>query len=371
MRLPSARFLVGLVLVVAACSGGDGGDAGSDVLTIDCIGDSEMSELMADPELTALLADRYQLAVNFQPLDSYDQVQIPTDELNRRGVDCLWPASASAQSVFEALHADQFPQYDVQTVLRTPQVIYAGPQGTDALVRAGVVALRDGKHHADIKTLLLDYVVPGRTWESIGGADLRGPITVASADAARSNSGFTMALLELNVIATDDVLRAPHAEQARAALATIRALYDGKRSPARGSDFAFDTWLLQGDKLYPPLYAGYENQIVQYLIRAGQNSGPIPDTVRMIYPDPTISGDHPILALYHDAARLIEAMKDPDIQALAWRKYGFRSDTQVNNVGDFANLPLAQQIRTTAAPNAEVTLLLLGCLQDAAKCSPA
>ena len=360
------------VTVAVLVTRGGNGDQGPDVLTIDCIGGSEKTELMADPEVTELLRSKYQLAVNFQPMGLYEQVQIPTDDLNARGIDCLWPASASAQSVFEAQHADQFPQYAVETVLRSPEVIYAGPQATDALVRAGVVTLRDGRHYADIKTLLLEYVLAHKTWEAIGGADLRGSITVASTDAARSNSGFTLAQLELNMIATDDVYRAPHAEQAQVALATIRALYDAQGLPARNPDLGFITWL-QGGELAAPLYADYENQIVQYVIRAGQNTGPITDSVRMIYPDPTIYSDHPILALYHDSARLIEAMKDPEIQALAWRKYGFRSGPEVapSNVGDFADLPLAQQIRTTAPPNAEVTLLLLGCIQDAAKCSAA
>ena len=327
MRLSRVRFLVGVVLVVAVgvtvavlvTRGGDG-DQGPDVLTIDCIGGSEKTELMADPEVTELLRSKYQLAVNFQSMGLYEQVQIPTDDLNARGIDCLWPASASAQSVFEAQHADQFPQYAVETVLQSPEVIYAGPQGTDALVRAGVVTFATA---ATTPTSSAPARLrAGR--QDVGGdrrADLRGPITVASTDAARSNSGFTLAQLELNIIATDDVFRAPNAEQARVALATIRALYDAQGLPARSPDFGFITWL-QGGELPAPLYADYENQIVQYVIRAGQNTGPITDSVRMIYPDPTIYSDHPILALYHDSASLIEAMKDPEIQAMAWRKYG-------------------------------------------------
>jgi hypothetical protein len=37
-------------------------------------------------------------------------------------------------------------------------------------------------------------------------------------------------------------------------------------------------------------------------------------------------------------------------------------------VADFADLPLAQQFRTTKPPNAAVTLLLLACIKDATKC---
>ena len=50
--------------------------------------------------------------------------------------------------------------------------------------------------------------------------------------------------------------------------------------------------------------------------------------------------DHPILALDAKAGRLIDAMRDPDLQKLAWQKYGFRSGVQfgLNSVADFPRL---------------------------------
>jgi hypothetical protein len=341
--------------------------------TVECLGGSEKTELMADPDVAKVLKDKYHLVVNFQPLGSYDQVQLSTADLNKRGTDCLWPASASAQSVFEAQHAkSDFPGYRAETVLQSPEVIYAGPQGTDALIRAGLVVKRDDRYFIiDVKSLLLDYVLKKRTWESIGGSELKGPLAVASTDAAKSNSGFTLTQLELNIISTNDVFSAPNAAQAKAALPTVRALYDAQGLQARSSDFGFNQWLLQGGEFHAPLYAGYENQIVQYVRAAGANSASIQNNVRILYPEPTIYNDHPILALNAGAARLIDAMKDPQIQTLAWQRFGFRSGTQVglNNVGDFPTLPLAQQVRTTTPPNAEVTLMLLACVTDATKCT--
>ena len=169
-----------------------------------------------------------------------------------------------------------------------------------------------------------------------------------------------MAQLQLNIIATNDVFSAPSAEQARKALPTLRALYDAQGLQARSSEAGFNQWLLQGGEFHAPLYAGYENQIVQQVLEAGANGATVLDNVRVLYPDPTIYSDHPILALNANAGRLIDAMKDPDVQRLAWQRFGFRSGTQVglNNVADFANVPLAQQFRTTKPPNADVTLLL-------------
>ncbi len=222
-----------------------------------------------------------------------------------------------------------------------------------------------------MRTFLLDYVLTRRTWESIGAKDLRGPIAMASTDAAKSNSGFTLAQLQLNVIATNDVYSAPSPAQAKAALTAVRSLYDAQGLQARSSDFGFNQWLLQGGELHAPLYAGYENQIVQYLLKAGANREALRDNIRVIYPEPTIYSDHPILALTADAARLIEAMKDREIQILAWERFGFRSGTEVglNDVAAFPDVALAQQVRTIQPPSAEVTLLLLACIKDAAACT--
>ncbi|GAA1844350.1 hypothetical protein [Asanoa iriomotensis] len=380
MRLPSPRFLVGLVAVLAVLVGGAfvvnrltrPAAAGSESLTLNCVGGSEKSELMADAQVRAILADRYGLTVRFTPLGSYDQVRLSTDELRQRAVDCLWPSSASAQNVFETTHASQFPDYRAENVLQSPEVIYAGPRGTDALVKAKLVEKRADRYYlVDVKSLLVDHVLGKSTWQSLGAADLRGPVTIGSTDPAKSNSGLTMAQLQLTILSTSDAFAAPSLAQARRALPAMRALYDAQGLQARTSDNGFREWLTQGGEFKAPLYAGYENQLIQQAALAGDDRSALLRDIRILYPEPTIYSDHPILALDAGAGRFIDAMKDPEIQALAWQTYGFRSAVQVGlaDVGDFPDLPLADQVRVTPPPNADVTLALLACLQDATKCA--
>ena len=298
-------------------------------------------------------------------------MQLSTDDLNGRKLDCLWPSSASAQSVFEAQHRGAFADYRAENVLQSPEVIYAGPRGTDALVARKLVEKRADRFYiVDMKSLLLDHVTSKKTWESIGATDLRGPIAVSSTDPARSNSGFTLAQLELNILATEDVFSAPNLAQAKKAMPALRALYDAQGLQARSSDAGFREWLTQGGEFKSPLYAGYENQLIQQVALAGDNSAGILKNVRVLYPDPTIYSDHPLLALTAGAARFTEAMKDAEIQTIAWKTYGFRSAVQVgaNNIDDFRNIGLAEQIRTTAPPAADVTLALLSCVKDAKTC---
>lgn len=373
------RVIIGLVILLAVLvgggalvmwvQGGGGGPARTQV-TLKCAGGSEKTALMRDPEVVKILDDDYRITLDFRSMGSYAQVMQPTDQIKAQGYNCLWPSSGSAQLVFENQHGGQFPDYRAQTVLQSPEVIYSGPQATDALTKAGLVHADGNANVLDIKPLLTEHVLKGSTWEGLGAGRLAGPVRVASTDAATSNSGFTMAQLQLMVIATEDVSVPPTPAQARAALPTMRHLYETAGLQASSSDGGFRQWLTQGGEYSAPMYSGYENQIIQ-LYNTTSNPQNVLANVTVLYPSPTIYSDHPILALDASGARLIEAMSDTRIQTLAWKKYGFRSafDAGLNNVADFADLPLAQQFRTIPAPSGEVTLALLGCLEDAAKCS--
>lgn len=368
------RFVIGLVLLLAVLVAGGylllRNQGRVQQVHIACIGGSEKSQLMKDADVVRILKDRYSLAVDWTPMGSYDQVLLSADELRQRGVTCLWPSSASAQHVFEAKHAGQFAGYRAETLLQSPEVIYAGPQGTDALVKAGLVKATGNVYTMPgLASLLTDYALAGRMWQDLQAGGLQGPINISSTDPAKSNSGFTMAQLELIMIATGGT-RSPSITEARSALATMRRIYNSQGLQATSSDNGFRQWLTQGGEYQSPLYAGYENQIIQQVV-TGSNADAVLKDVRMIYPEPTIYSDHPLLALDANAGRLIDALKDEEIQRIAWKRYGFRSSVNAawNDINDFGSLPLAQNFRTVAATNSEVTLALLNCLQDRTQCS--
>lgn len=337
---------------------------------VKCVGGSEKSGFIRDPEVTRILAERHHITVEWQSMGSYDQVLMSTEEITQRGWDCLWPSSASAQHVFESMHPGAFPGYRADTVLQSPEVVYAGAQGTEALVRAGVVQQRDGRHYIVRMNQLLDTAAKGGTWQSLQAGNLQGPINVSSTDPVKSNSGFTMAQLQLTMLAVPDGARPPSIIEARSALPRMRQIYDSQGLQATSSDNGFQQWLTQGGEYQSPLYAGYESQILQQ-VATGPNAAAVAKDVRILYPEPTIYSDHPLLALKGDSVKLIEALKDEQLQKIAWTRYGFRStqNAGLNNVADFPQVPLAQQFRSIPAPNSEVTLALLKCLQDRNACN--
>ena len=381
------RFIIGVVILLLVCvvggasylylrpdsssSAGSGkATSSSEITEIKCAGGSEKTALMADPEVTKVLADKYHLKLEFVPMGSYSQVQMPTDDIKKGGYNCLWPSSASAQRIFEADHLGQFSGYRAQTVLQSPEVVYSGPEATAALQRAKVVTKVDNHYEFDIKTFLLDHATKSTTWQKLKAGNLAGPVRIRSTDARSSNSGFTMMQLELTILATKDSTSAPTLAQAKAVLPQMRQLYATSGLQAASSENGFSQWLTQGGEYAAPLFAGYENQIIQ-LAATNSNSKEILKDVTVLYPSPTIYSDHPILALDTDGRRLISAMRDDEIQKIAWKKYGFRSTTNagINTTSTFKDLPLASRVRTIPATNADVTQALMSCLTDAKKCS--
>jgi hypothetical protein len=371
-RIP---VIVGLLLVVVGVVVGvfiiRGGGKSTPVVALNCIGGSEKAELMADPDVQKILKNRYHLTVSFVPQGSYDQVQLTTAELKSQHIDCLWPSSGSAQLVFEKTHATatDFPGYRAETVLQSPEVIYAGPNSTKTLLDNGVVQQRNGRYYVvNMKKLLLDYVLTKKSWGDLGAHVIAGPVNISSTDPAKSNSGFTLSQLELIIVSTDNPYQPPTVDQAKKGLPTVRALYDAQGLQAKSSDFGFDQWLLQGGELHAPLYAGYESQVIGKTVAYANDPTALHQllgSVRILYPEPTIYADHPILALDANAVNFITAMKDPDIQNIAWERYGFRSGVSLGtDVSQFKDLALAPQLKTTSPPNADVTLLLLHCIQD-------
>ena len=51
----------------------------------------------------------------------------------------------------------------------------------------------------------------------------------------------------------------------------------------------------------------------------------VKDKMRILYPVPTVWSSHPFISLSARASKLMEALKDPEIQKIAWEQHGFRT----------------------------------------------
>jgi len=352
--------LIAAVLVIMTKRSGDGSLAAGGPTRITCYGGSEKEELINDPAVKTILADKYGVEVNFIPKGSYKQVQITPDELKAAKVDCLWPSSASAQAIFEGSgNSKAFGNdYEAASVLQSPEVLYANKEAADGLQRAGIVAVRDGNYFiVDFRRLLERYLLPGKSWSDLGVALPAGPVLINSSDPATSNSGMTLAQLELATIASGNPYQPATVAQAGASLAKVKALVDAQGLMRTGSDSAFEQWVIQQTG---GLLAGYENQLLQWV--STRNNGVVPAGIVTLYPEPTIFNDHPILSLTESGKKLIGAVQDDAVQDIAWTQYGFRSGTRVlEQAFPGVVVPPTHTIKKTQPPGYAVTKILLDC----------
>lgn len=360
--------LAGIVIAVVAAivlitTGKDAGDDAAPTggtMKITCYGGSEKEDLVNDPDVRNILRDKYGIEVDFNAQGSYKQVQIPADELKANKVDCLWPSSASAQAIFEGSGSSKAfgNNYQAASVLQSPEVLYANKEAVEGLKSSGIVALRDGVYFiVQLRRLLEEYLLAGKSWSDLGVELPSGPVLINSSDPATSNSGMTLAQLELATVASGNPYQPASAAQATASLATVKALIDAQGLMRTGSDSAFEQWVIQQTG---GLLAGYENQLLQWITT--RNQGVVPEGIVTLYPEPTIFNDHPILALTEAGKKLIPAMEDDAVQDIAWSRYGFRSGTRVvEQAFEGVAVPPTHTIKKTQAPGYAVTKLLLDC----------
>lgn len=356
-------LVIAVVVIVTsrgASPGGTSSAPGDDVVTLTCLGGSEKEDLMADPEVKKILRDKYRIEVDFNATGSYKQVQIPTDELRANKIDCLWPSSASAQAIFEGSGNNKAfgNDYRAESVLQSPEVLYANREAAEGLRNTGIVQVRDNVYFiVDFKRLLEDYMLKSKSWADVGVSLPAGPLLINSSDPATSNSGMTLAQLELATIVSGNPYQPATTDQARASLAKVKELVDAQGLMRSGSDSAFEQWVIQQTG---GLLAGYENQLLQWITT--RNQGTVPEGIVTLYPEPTIFNDHPILTLTKTGSKLIEAVEDDAVQDIAWKRYGFRSGTRLlEQVFQGVTVPPTHDIKKTQAPGYAVTKLLLDC----------
>lgn len=355
-------LVTAIVLIMMNKGSGSGGSAsaGDGPVKITCLGGSEKEGLINDPDVKRILRDKYGIEVNFNAQGSYKQVQTPVDELKENKIDCLWPSSASAQAIFEGSGSSKAfgNSYEAASVLQSPEVLYANKEAADGLQKAGIVQMRDNAYFiVDLKRLLQDYLLPGKSWADVAVTLPSGPILINSSDPATSNSGMTLAQLELATVASGNPYQPATIEQAGAALGTVKSLVEAQGLMRTGSDSAFDQWVIQQTG---GLLAGYENQLLQWITT--RNGGIVPPGIVTLYPEPTIFNDHPILTLTESGKKLIDAVQDDEVQDIAWKRYGFRSGTRVlEQLFDGVTVPATHEIKKTQAPGYGVTKLLLDC----------
>ena len=269
-----------------------------------------------NPEVQTVLKDRYGISVSAQRYGSVEMVT--TSPL---GQQFLWPASEVNLEYYRE-RGGQIAQS--QNLFHSPIVFYSWDIITDSLVQQGIVEKIGSSYYVVDFSRLIQLVEAKTPWADLGLPQLYGTIKIISTDPSKSNSGNSFAGLLANMFNAGEVVSTTNGETLTTILPRLQAFFTRMGFLEHSSGVLWDKFINQGAGAYP-LIVGYENQLVEYSIQHPDVLELLRKKVRILYPKPTVWSSHPFIAVEADGQRLLDALKDPEIQQLAWTRHGFRS----------------------------------------------
>ncbi|MBI2566683.1 MAG: hypothetical protein HYV63_06590 [Candidatus Schekmanbacteria bacterium] len=321
-KLLGVVILVGVIAAVivlqvreksAVTSSGTGGSPAA-AETVRAYVGGEKSGFLDDPAVKQLLAAKYGLSIDGSKAGSIEMVT----SLSLDGKDCVWPSSQTAAEIFRARGAHIEGE---ETIFNSPIVLYAWAPVADALTKAGFVSDEGTAHYVTDFSGLIAAITEEKKWSDIGVAELFGKISIFTTDPSRSSSGAVFAGLVANMLNGGNVATE---QDLPALLPRLKSYYARLGHLESSSGDLFQSFLKTGIGARP-IIAGYESQLVEFFIDHQEFRQTLREKIRILYPKPTVWSEHPLIAMTGRGKKLIEALKDPEIQRLAWEKHGFRS----------------------------------------------
>jgi hypothetical protein len=272
----------------------------------------EKEQLVNDPEFNKILSERYRITLDARKAGSVEMVRDP--KLSE-GKDFLWPSNQNALSSYKSSGGLLTKS---ENVFNSPVVFYSWTPVATALQKIGVVKQEAGTYFVIDMKRFVDMTIAGKRWSEIGLPELNGRVTVRTTDPTLSNSGLMFAGLLANIVNGDTV----DLTTVDKTLPTVTQFFQRLGFKEPGSQDLFQQYVTTGMGA-KPMIAGYEAQIISFSQEPAYQQ--VKGIVVVLYPRPTVWSSHPIIAITPQGARLVDALKDPEIQKLAFQKHGFRS----------------------------------------------
>ncbi len=271
---------------------------------------------LANDAVKKLLDKKYRITIDAYKKGSVEMVKDPV--YRTPDTDFFWPSNFVCVEWFKKTGGKS---KGADVIFNSPIVLYCPAKVADALIKIGVVTVQENVHYIVDFPKLADLAITGTKWKDIDLPMIPGSIKILSTDPSESNSGNIFFGLLANVLYGDVVSPAAIAD----ILPKIKSYYDRMGFQQKSSGDVFDLFI--SNPYTYPLLVGYENQLIEYAI---QNSDDysiefLKKNIRALYPQPTVWSSHPLIAVNEKGERLMAALKDAEIQKIAWEKHGFRS----------------------------------------------
>ncbi len=341
-------LLIGLIVGIKKFSSKEEDYSGLTTVYVATGGGKE--DFLADPEVNKILREKYDLNVIY---DSWSNGKTVLWPLIREQVgqgdqtiaeDILtgqsYNISSQGVSKYDALftsdqrfydyykispdkskgEADRYRVLDGGLTLNTPIVIYSWGEIVDAFIKEGIVTETDGVYYITDMNKLMKYILDGKKWSDIGLNQLYGTINIASTDPVSSSPGATYYGLLLAILSGGEVT----SENINSNLPKLKEFYIKSGYMNNTPADLFERYLKTGMG-GEPMIVDYEKSIIDFSNSNPNGFNQVKDDIRILYPAPTSWNSHCFAAFTENGKKLLEAYNDPEIQKIAWERYGFRT----------------------------------------------
>ena len=337
-------LIIGGTVIVKKCISGP--DPSSLITLKGYIG-GEKKGFLDNPRVKEILKNKYKIIIDYTKAGSIEMVKKTLGK-----ADFLWPSSQVALALYKEMHKGKSVKASI--IFNSPIVMYSWDFIVDAMLKKGLVKEKSGTYTINLAKLV-NMIIKGKRWADIGLEDQFGKtkkIFVESTDPSKSNSGNMFSGLLANILNNEDVVTA---NEMNKIIPKVVAFFKrlGFLQSSTGDIFHQYTRMGIGAK---PIIIGYESQIIEFSKKNPEGWNRLKSKIRILYPLPTVWSSHPLIVTSSKAKILLTALKDEELQKIAWNEHGFRTgiltDKDLKNV-DVPGIP-AQIYRIIQMPTPRV-----------------
>ena len=307
-------------------------------------------DFLADPEVLKILKNKYKIDVIF---DTWSNGKTITKPLIRESINLgnqniinrlkngeNITVNTEGVSKYDALFTSDQRFYDYYKLspnkennesdryivlgggltLNTPIVIYSWKEVVNALINENIVTLTDGVYYITDMDKLINYILSNKKWSDIGLNELYGNINIASTDPVSSSPGATYYGLLLSILSGGSI----NDQTLENNLVKLKSFYQKSGYMNNTPADLFERYLKTGMG-GEPMIVDYEKSIIDFANSNPTGFSQVKDEIVVLYPKPTIWNSHCLMYFTENGKKLYTAFEDPEIAAIAWEKYGFRT----------------------------------------------
>ena len=321
--------LILIIVGIKIFSGSENGNStvsDKDLTTVYVATGGGKEDFLADEDVVRIMREKYKLNVVY---DSWSNGKLIVNPLVREDgtkYDVMFSSDQRFYDYYKLApnkangEADRYQVLQGGLTLNTPIVIYSWTEVVDALIKEKIVTEQDGVCYITDMNKLMQYILEGKKWSDIGLTKLYGNINIASTDPVTSSPGATYYGLLLSILCESQVNDASVQEN----LPKLKDFYVKSGYMNNTPADLFERYLKTGMG-GEPMIVDYEKSIIDFANSNPDGFEQVKNNIKVLYPAPTIWNSHCIASFTENGNKFYKAFDDPEIQKIAWERYGFRT----------------------------------------------